>query len=76
MFGRKAKRIAELEAQLKDARENLAVAVVPTGLISQRIEVRKGQWYVVSFRCRHNGGQCWTLPTSSWARRREHERLA
>lgn len=56
MFGRKAKRIAELEAQLKDARENLAVAVVPTGLISQRIEVRKGQWYVVSFRCRHNGG--------------------
>lgn len=57
MFGtRKLKaRIAELEAQLVDAHENLAVAIVPGEPISQRVTVRKGQWYTASFRFRHNG---------------------
>lgn len=55
MFNRKAKRIAELEQQLEDALENLAVAVVPVGGVRQRVRVTKGQWYQVSFRYRHTG---------------------
>lgn len=56
MFGRKAARIAALEAEVKDLRENLAVAVVPVGGITTKIEVRKGLWYRVSYLYRHNGG--------------------
>lgn len=58
MFGKKARRIAELELQLVDAKENLAVAVVSTRHpgITQRIEVRKHIWYNVSYRFLHDGG--------------------
>ena len=57
MFGRKTRRIAELETTLADAYENLAVAVVKFGnpSFSQRITVRKGMWYRVSYLYRHDG---------------------
>lgn len=51
MFGtRKLKaRIADLEAQLADARENLVVARIEVGSVIQRATVRKGQWYTTRF---------------------------
>lgn len=55
MFNRKAKRIAELEQQLEEARRDLAIAVVPLGPLRQKVEVRTGRWYEVRFRFRHTG---------------------
>jgi len=57
-FGRKARRIAELEKQLDDAMNNLAIAHVYAGHpgLQQAITVEKGAWYQVSYRYRHNGG--------------------
>lgn len=59
LFGRRErKRIAELEEENRALREDLAVAVVYAGHpgLRQRIEVRKGAWYTVSYRYRHHGG--------------------
>lgn len=59
MFGRKAKRIAALEKENKDLRENLAVAVVPVGhaVFNQRITVEKGKVYRVAYSFRHTGAK-------------------
>jgi hypothetical protein len=56
-FGRKARRIAELEKELDDAMNNLAIAHVHAGhpALQQAITVEKGAWYQVSYRYRHNG---------------------
>jgi hypothetical protein len=51
MWGRKAKRIRELEEQLVDARENVARVNVqiPRGMVMVA-EVRRGVWHTVSYR--------------------------
>lgn len=55
MFGKRKRRIAELEQQLEEARRDLAIAVVPLGPLRQKFEVRKGAWYRVAFSFRHTG---------------------
>lgn len=54
MFGRKARRIAELEAELKDARENLTNVTVqfpaPARTAFEAAAVRKGVWHTASVR--------------------------
>jgi hypothetical protein len=60
LFGRREKRrIAVLEEQLRDAIENLAVASIPMGhpAMTQKIQVREGQWYRVAYMVRYNGTQ-------------------
>lgn len=56
-FGRKARRIAELEQQLDHAMSNLGVAYVPIGApyMTQKLTVEKGVWYVVSYKFQHTG---------------------
>lgn len=58
MWGRKKKRIAELEAELQHAKENLGVARVLAGHpgLMQDIVVEKGAWYNVSYQFKHTGG--------------------
>lgn len=62
-FGRKARRIAELEQQLDHAMKNLAVAYAPIGAsyMTQKVTVEKGMWYRVSYRFQHNGTRQLTL---------------
>ena len=58
MFNKKKKRIAELEKELKNARENLAAAYVRTGFhpsFENRVEVVKGTWYRHSYLFMHDG---------------------
>lgn len=56
-FGRKARRIAELERQLEHAMNNLAVAYVPIAApcMTQKVTVEKGKWYVVRYEFQHVG---------------------
>lgn len=54
--GWRKRRIAELEQELLDTRENLAIARVVAGSVSQDITVRKGVWYRVSYSYLHTGG--------------------
>lgn len=52
MFGRKAKRIAELEGKLQDALENLVHVTVqfpkPAQVAFEAVRVRKGVWHQAS----------------------------
>jgi hypothetical protein len=52
MFGRKAKRIAELEAALRDERENRVNVTLrlPHHITHQMAGLPLGQWYRLSFR--------------------------
>lgn len=56
LWGRKAKRIAELEAEVIELRDNLAVAVVKIApQMNARIVVRRDTWYRFSYSIRHTG---------------------
>ena len=54
MFGRKARRIAELEAEVADVRENLTNVTVqfptPARIAFEATAVRKGVWHTASVR--------------------------
>lgn len=54
IWGRKARRIAELEAALQDALENLVTVVVPTPepIHATLVGVTKDRWYRVSYMVR------------------------
>lgn len=55
-WGRKAKRIAELEKELRHTRENLAVArVVMAPGLAQDVVVEKGVWHRVTYQFQHTG---------------------
>lgn len=56
-WGRKAKRIAELEKELVHTRENLGIArVVRAPGFAQDVVVEKGVWYNVAYQFQHTGG--------------------
>lgn len=59
MWGRKAKRIVELEQELQHAKNNLAVARVVTGAgyLTQNVVVEKGMWYRISYQFQHTGSK-------------------
>lgn len=75
MWNRKAKRIAELEAELRHTRDNLGVARVLAGHpgLMQDIVVETGAWYSVSYKFQHTGGP--TLSVADLIVEKSFERL-